>query len=59
MAPTAPKIIYGTASIAMLGNKTALDMFNILEKHNVKDLDTAYLYVQGSNFTRCLDNSLM
>jgi len=38
------KLLYGTSSIKALGAEIAKSMLETLEKHNVKDLDTAWLY---------------
>ncbi|KAL3421890.1 aldehyde reductase [Phlyctema vagabunda] len=42
-----PKIIYGTAGIAAFSPETRQEFEDILVKHNVKDLDTAYIYTNS------------
>ncbi|RFU25402.1 hypothetical protein B7463_g10944, partial [Scytalidium lignicola] len=44
MSPTTPKIIFGTAGIALLTPEYQKEMFSLLEKYDVKYLDTAYIY---------------
>ena len=45
MAHPKPKLIYGTDTIVDLRTEVFEDILDTLEKHNVKDLDTAYVYV--------------
>ena len=41
------KILFDTASFGFLPAETSQDFLDILKKHNVKNLDTSYLYVSG------------
>jgi aflatoxin B1 aldehyde reductase len=45
MAQSTPSIVFGTAGIAALSTEDSKEILNILEKHNVKQLDTASVYV--------------
>jgi hypothetical protein len=45
MAHEKPTIIYGTAGIQSFSAEDLDKIFSTLEKYNVKELDTAYLYV--------------
>ena len=45
MAHSAPTVVFGTAGIAALSTETLNDMLSVLEKHHVKELDTAFIYV--------------
>ncbi len=45
MAHSAPAIVFGTASAAGWSSEHTTEFLQILEKHNAKELDTAYLYV--------------
>jgi hypothetical protein len=45
MVHSAPAIVFGTAGISSLDTETAKGIVGVLEKHNVKELDTAYVYV--------------
>ena len=40
-----PQIIYGAAGISQLSGDEQKETFSVLQKHNVKTLDTAYIYV--------------
>lgn len=42
----APAIVFGTAGVAAFSTEQLNEVFDILEKHNVKELDTARLYVR-------------
>ncbi|CAD6579997.1 MAG: hypothetical protein ASARMPREDX12_009430 [Alectoria sarmentosa] len=41
------KVLFGTAAFGSLPTETSQEFLDILKKHNVKDLDTAFLY-EGS-----------
>lgn len=45
MASSAPAVVFGTAAAAAWSSDMTTEFFEILEKHNVKELDTAYIYV--------------
>jgi len=47
MSYTTPKIIFGTAAIASLSPETRKEIFEILDRHDVKELDTAYIYLDS------------
>jgi aflatoxin B1 aldehyde reductase len=49
MAQSAPSIVFGSAGIASLSTETANEMLNILEKHNIKQIDTASIYVSPAS----------
>ena len=40
------KVLFGTASFGSLPTETSQEFLDLLKKHNVKDLDTAHLYVR-------------
>jgi len=44
MAPLAPKIVFGTAAVNSFEPQVLTDMLDTLDKHNVKELDTASVY---------------
>jgi len=44
MASTAPKVSFGTAGVSSLAPEVVEGLLGVLEKHNVKELDTAYIY---------------
>jgi aflatoxin B1 aldehyde reductase len=46
MAQSAPSMVFGSAGIATFATETVKEMLNILEKHNVKQIDTASIYVR-------------
>lgn len=57
MAQPAPAIVFGSAGIASFSTETVTEMLEILEKHNVKQIDTASIYVSPlcpGNFNGCL-----
>lgn len=39
------KVLFGTAAFGSLPTESSQEFLDLLKKHNVKDLDTAYLYV--------------
>ena len=39
------KVLFGTASFGSVPMETSQEFLDILKKHQVKDLDTAHLYV--------------
>lgn len=41
----APAIVFGAAGVAAFSTEQLNEIFDILDKHNVKELDTARLYV--------------
>ncbi len=45
MAQSAPSIVFGTAGIAAFSTEESNKILDILEKHNIKQLDTASVYV--------------
>jgi hypothetical protein len=54
MVHSAPAIVFGTAGISSLDTETAKGIVSVLEKHNVKELDTAYVYVRYSKLQQIL-----
>ena len=54
MVHSAPAIVFGTAGISSLDTETAKGMVSVLEKHYVKELDTAYVYVRYPNLQQIL-----
>lgn len=40
-----PTIVYGTAGVVAFSTEVLDQMLNTLEKHSVKEIDTAYIYV--------------
>ena len=42
------KILFGTAGFGSLPTETGQEFLDLLKAHNVKDLDTAHLYVSAS-----------
>ena len=42
------KVLFGTAGFGFLPMETTQGFLDILNKYNVKDLDTAYAYVSKS-----------
>jgi aflatoxin B1 aldehyde reductase len=55
MVHSAPAIVFGTAGISSLDTEAAKGIVSVLEKHNVKELDTAYVYVRYPNCSRYWD----
>jgi len=47
MAHQKPTIVYGTAGVVAMSTKVLNGMLSTLEKHNVKNIDTAYIYVSS------------
>ena len=45
MASSVPQIVYGAAAIGGLDTKELRDTFDLLKRHNVTALDTAFVYV--------------
>lgn len=45
----APKIVFGAAGVSAFSTEQLDEIYNILDKHNVKELDTARLYVRLSD----------
>jgi hypothetical protein len=45
MAQSAPSMVFDSASIASFATETVKEMPSILEKHDVKQIDAASLYV--------------
>jgi aflatoxin B1 aldehyde reductase len=45
MAQSAPSVVFGAAGMASLSTEDGKEILNILEKHNVNQLDTASVYV--------------
>ncbi|KAH8811554.1 NADP-dependent oxidoreductase domain-containing protein [Xylogone sp. PMI_703] len=50
-----PKIILGTAGIALLTPEEQKQFLSVLDKYNVKDLDTARLYQDSEKTLKALD----
>ena len=46
MADSAPEIIYGAAMVAHMTSEELSERFKVLQKHHVKSLDTAFIYVR-------------
>ena len=46
MTMSVAKILFGTASFGSLPLEVSQEFLDLLKKHNVKDLDTAHLYVR-------------
>jgi len=44
MTQSIPKISFGTAGAFHLSTEVLNDMLDMLEKHDVKEIDTAYVY---------------
>jgi hypothetical protein len=53
MAYQKPTIVYGTAGVVAFSTEVLDQMLNTLEKHNVKELDTAFVYVCSSQPEKC------
>lgn len=51
------KVLFGAASFGSLPTETSQEFLDLLKKHNVKDLDTAYLYVSGRASWKIEDRS--
>jgi aflatoxin B1 aldehyde reductase len=49
MAQSAPAMVFGSAGIASFATETVKEMLDILEKHDVKQIDTASIYVSSLN----------
>jgi aflatoxin B1 aldehyde reductase len=49
MAESAPSIVFGSAGVASFSTETVKEMLNILEKHNIKQIDTASIYVSPAS----------
>lgn len=47
MAHSGPKIVFGTAGMAAFPTEVGKEMLEVLKKHGVKELDTAFIY-EGS-----------
>lgn len=45
MAHQKPTIVFGTAGVVAMSTEVLGQMLSTLEKHNVKELDTAFIYV--------------
>ena len=45
MAHEKPTIVFGVAGIAAMSDEVRNGMFSTLEKHDVKEIDTAFSYV--------------
>ena len=45
MAKSSPEIIFGAAAVARLGIGEWEERLRVLQKHGVKTIDTAYIYV--------------
>ena len=45
MAHPKPTIVFGTAGLVAMSAEVLNQTLSILERHNVKDLDTAFVYV--------------
>jgi hypothetical protein len=45
MAHQKPTIVFGVAGIIAMSDEVLSGMFSALEKHNVKEIDTAFVYV--------------
>ena len=39
------KVLFGTAAFGFVPTETSQEFLDILKKHNIKDLDTAFRYV--------------
>ncbi|KAK2627520.1 hypothetical protein QTJ16_003486 [Diplocarpon rosae] len=44
MAHEAPAVVYGAAGLAAFSDEQIVEIFSILDQHNVKEIDTARLY---------------
>ena len=51
------KILFGTAGFGNLPTETSQEFLDLLKKHNVKDLDTAYRYVSKGTSHKIQDSS--
>jgi aflatoxin B1 aldehyde reductase len=45
MANQKPTIVFGTAGVVAMSTEVLNGMLSTLEKHNVKNIDTAFIYV--------------
>jgi hypothetical protein len=52
MAHSAPAIVFGAAGASAWSSEQTTEFLQILEKHNVKELDTAYIYVSQTSHCR-------
>ncbi len=46
MTQKAPAIVFGAAGVAAFSTEQLNEIFDILDKHNIKEIDTARLYVR-------------
>ena len=59
MAHSAPDIVYGATIVARLSAEEYHDTFNLLKKHKVKTLDTAFSYARYSSIDHCNNGQLL
>ena len=52
MTYSTPVISYGTAGIAAMSTEVLNGILDTLAKHNVKELDTAFVYVSATSCYR-------
>lgn len=45
VSPTSIKIVFGTAGLPRLSVEEVEEVYQVLQRHEVKDLDTAHIYV--------------
>ena len=50
------KVLFGTASFGRLPTERGQEFLDLLKKHNVKDLDTARLYVSKGASSKIKDS---
>ena len=51
------KVLFGTNYFGSLPTETSQEFLDILKKHNIKDIDTAPLYVSRSASLKIKDRS--
>ena len=59
MAHSAPEIVYGAAMVAQLSPGEYQDTFDILKKHEIKTLDTAFIYAIHSSTIVCYNEPML
>lgn len=51
------KVLFGAAGFGSLPTETSQEFLDLLKKHDVNDLDTAYLYVRKGAASKIEDRS--
>jgi len=57
MASSAPAISFGAAGVNFLDEGVLDGMLSTLEKHNVKEIDTAFIYVHRLSLSSFIPSS--